>query len=271
MDMKKLLYLSLIIGAFCFASSCQREGVLYDMPANCALVSFPAEDAVYEMVASDGNKITLLLNRGNTKGSVSIPVSVVEDKTDGVFKLTKSTFDFADGEAVASIDITYPDINKFGGEVYEMTIAVDDEDQVSPSGFGEVTVSAQRKLTWKFLGTGVWYTDFFEEEWEQPIYTTEEAPNYYIFPDCWVEGVNFTFTVVDGKPVFPDVIPTGYSDPTYGPVSMYVSNAVAAGAPEPYYDPDENVIVLYVQYRVAAGSFGISYEAFELPEGVKIF
>lgn len=262
--MKKIIYISLAIMALMLTGSCQHEGTIYDMPADSALVSFPTDVAIFEMLAEDGNKITVDLWRGNTKGAVSIPYEIV-DKTGGVFKPAKTTFDFADGEGVAHLDINYPDINAFGGEVYNLIFKIADENQVSPSGISELTVKAQRKLTPKFLGTGVFYSDFFEEEWEQDIYNTIEAPNYYILPDCWVRGTNWTFTMSGGKPVWPATFDSGYLfGSAYGNVwiksgDSFVEDGVLYLIVSSYYLPD------YYNY-----DFGSTYEAFVPPAGVNL-
>ena len=264
--MKKIFYLILIAGAFLFASSCQRDGALYEMPDNCALVSFPSDVAKFSMVSSDGNKITLLLNRGNTKGAVSIPITVVEDKTDGLFKPAKNTFDFADGEAVATLDIKYPDINQFGGETYEMTIAIEDESQVSPAGYSEVEITAQRQLTYKLVGSGTFYSvSLFEDQWEQDVYTTVEAPDYYILPDCYSEGYDVSFTVKNGVVTIAENIDTGVmydpDQPGYGTFWLTGCTAVVDG--------DTVVITCHISLPAIDYDFGGGMtEAFEFPTGV---
>ena len=144
--MKRIIYITLAIMALMLTSACQHEGTIYEMPADSALVSFPSDAAIFEMLASDGNKVTVDLWRGNTKGAASIAFEV-DDKTGGVFKPAKNTFDFADGQGIASLDITYPDINAFGGETYKLTLKIADENQVSPSGYDEITVSATRSTS----------------------------------------------------------------------------------------------------------------------------
>jgi hypothetical protein len=245
--------------ALMLASACEHEGTIYEMPENSALVSFPSDAAIFEMLASDGNKVTVDLWRGNTKGAASIPVQI-EDKTGGVFKPAKSTFDFADGEGIAHLDITYPDINAFGGETYELVLSVD-ESQVSPSGVSEMTVSATRKLTPKYVGTGIYYSDWYEEEWEQDLYTTEEAPDFFILPDCWVRGTDFTFTVQNHKPIWPASFFSGYVHSSYGNVYIYTGES---------YIEDGVIYLPVTGYRVSAGSFGGGIEYFVLPDGINL-
>lgn len=235
---------------------------MYEMPEGSPLVSFTSPKAAIDMFSQDGNKITVSLNRGNTKGAASVPFTFA-DGTGGVFTPAKNTFDFADGEAVATVDITYPDINAFGGEVYEMVLTVADE-QVSPSGNGSVTVKAQRKLTLKKLGTGVFYSYyFFEESFDQDVYNAEEAPNYYVLPDCYGTGTNISFSVINGKPVFASPMFTG----AY--VSGYEVWAEIESA-----EIDGNTVVINVadfylpQY--SNYSLGGGMEAFEFPAGVPI-
>jgi len=259
--MKKIIYISLAIMALMLTGSCQHKGTIYDMPEGSALVSFPSEDAIISMVAEDGNKITVELWRGNTQGAASVAFDV-EDNTGGVFTPAKRTFDFADGEGVAKVDFTYPDINKFGGEVFNITLKISDEKQVSPSGIDQMTITAQRKLTPKFIGTGVFYSDFFEEEWEQDIYNTIEAPNYYILPDCWVKGTNWTFTVNGSKVTMPANFDTGYLfGSAYGNVWIksgegVIEDGVAYLVVASYYLP------AYYNY-----DFGGSFESFTPPAG----
>lgn len=215
------------------------------------------------MLASDGNKITVELWRGNTLGAVSIPVTIT-DGTGGVFTPSKSSFDFADGQGVATIDFNYPDINAFGGEVYTIKLAVTDDSQVSPSGNDAITVKAQRKLTPVKLGTGAWYSAFWDEEWAQDIYTTEEAPNYYILPNCWASGTDFTFTMSGGKPVWAANFDSGYTYGSYGNVWMqsgdsYIEDGILYLIVDSYYLPS------YYNY-----DFGGAFEAFTIPAGVVI-
>ena len=254
--MKKIIFLSFAIVALLLANACQREGVIYT-PDN-ACVSFPSDVALFEMVKEDGNKITVQLYRGNTKGSVSIPVTIT-DKTSGVFTPSKSSFDFADGESVATLDFTYPDINAFGGETYSVVLSVD-EAQVSPSGFSEMTVKANRKLTRVKVGTGTYYSDWYEEEWPQDVYTTVEAPDYFILPSCWVKGTDFTFTIRNGKPEWPASFFTGYVHSSYGNLYIYSGDSYI----------EDGVPYLEVSgYRVSAGSFGNGIEYFVLPPEMK--
>ena len=245
--------------ALAFSASCAREGTLYEIPEGNPCVSFPAGTAMFEMVAADGNKFTIELWRGNTKGSVSVPVTI--EGGEGAFTPSKSSFDFADGQAKATLDFTYPDLSAFGGEVYTINVSVTDENMVSPSGYDAITIKAQRKLTPKYLGTGTYYSDWYEDEWDQDIYTTEEAPDYYILPNCWVTGTDFTFTMENGNPVWPSSFFSGYVHSTYGSVYIYPADSYI----------EDGVLYLEVAgYRVSAGSFGSGMEYFILPPGVNL-
>ncbi len=183
------------------------------MPDDSQLVSFTSNKAIVKMLAEDGNKITVTLNRGNTKGAASVPFTF-KTGTDGVFTPSKTTFDFADGEATATVDITYPDINAFGSEKYEMTIEVD-ETQISPSGIGELKITASRKLTPVLRGEGTFGSvSVIGKDWDQEIYNYEEVPTHYFFPSCMSEGVDLEFDYVDGQIVWPEQFFSGllYAD-----------------------------------------------------------
>ena len=262
--MKRIISFSLAALALLLTGACQRMGTIYEIPEGSACVSFPSKAAKFDMLASDGNKITVELWRGNTKGAASVAVDI-DNQTNGAFTATKQAFEFADGQGVATIDFTYPDINNFGGETYTIVLNISDSKQVSPSGISKMTITAKRKLTPVFLGTGLFYSAFFGEEWEQDLYTTEEAPDYYILPDCWVKGKDWTFTVSGGKPKFPATCDTGDVVTGYGNVWIKTGGTVIQDGVM-YLIVDSYYLPAFNNY-----DFGNAYEAFLPPAGVKIW
>ena len=256
--MKKFLYFALSCAMVLGLASCQSEEKLYEL-TDSPEVSFMSESAIFKMKAEDGNKIAVTLYRGNTKGEVSVPVKIT-DGTDGVFTASKSTFDFADGENAAVIEFSYPDLNAFGGETYEIKIEVVNEEQVSPSGISECVVEATRLLTMKSLGTGVYYSDWYEEAWEQELTKAEEA-DYYELVDPWGTGVNFAFTVENGQ-INWLTVNSGYYNSTYEEYVMLGNQGITF---------ENNIITMNTKYYISLGSFGTGIEQFQLPAGVKLF
>ena len=220
--MKKIFFLALTAFALLFSASCERKGTIFEMPDDSQLVSFTAKKAIVKMFATDGNKITVALNRGNTKGAASVPFTFKSEAE--VFTPSKTTFDFADGEATATVDINYPDINAFGSEKYEMTIEVD-ETQISPSGIGELKITASRKLTPVLRGKGTFGSVYvIGKDWDQEIYNYEEVPTHYILPSCIEDGVDFEFDYVDGQIVWPETFFSGLLVSGYQ-IWMHVASA----------------------------------------------
>ena len=119
--MKRIISFSLAVLALLLTGACQRMGTIYEIPEGSACVSFPSKAAKIDMLPSDGNKFTVELWRGNTKGAASVAVDI-DNQTNGAFTPSKQAFEFADGEAVAKLDFTYPDLNNFGGEAYNRNI-----------------------------------------------------------------------------------------------------------------------------------------------------
>ena len=159
--MKKILFYITILALFVGVNACKEEGVIYEM-SDGAEASFPSSIVNFQMTPEDGNKIVVEMWRGNTTGSVSVPVTI-ENNTGGVFTPEKEQFDFADGESKAFLTFTYPDLNDFGGERYEINLSITDEDQLSPSGRESLSIVAQRRLTYSPIGTDTFTTEFFEE------------------------------------------------------------------------------------------------------------
>lgn len=250
--MKRILYLATIIGLLFVTSACEQKKELYQL-SDKVEASFPSTIANYQMVAADGNKIVIEMWRGNTNGAASVPVTITG--TEGMFTPEKNQFDFADGEAKAYLALTYPDLNAFGGEKYDIEITIDDENQVSPTGNETITISVQRKLTFKSIGTGTFTSEWFEESWPQEVLKAEEG-DYYRLPDCYYKGFPIEFSLSDGKINF-GLQPTGWKT-SYGIVNWdprYVDECEVNG----------KTLVFVVRWSVPAGSFGTSVEVLEMP------
>ena len=193
--MKKLLYFTAIVGLLFTIVSCEQDRTVYSLTDKVE-ASFPSKIVNYQMIKEDGNKIVVEMWRGNIKGAATVPVTIT-DETDGIFTPQKGQFDFADGENKAYLTFTYPDIDEFAGEKYELELAIDEE-MVSPGGISSIKITAQRKLTFKSLGIGEFTSEFFDDSWDQEVMKTEEA-DYYRLPDCYYEGFHIEFTIQDGK------------------------------------------------------------------------
>jgi len=252
--MKKIILLTGVIAVLFMASSCQQEGVKYAL-GDKAEVSFPSTLVNFSMVAADNNQITVELWRGNTKGAVSIPVTIT-DKTGGVFTPEKAQFDFAEGENKAYLTFTYPDLTLFGGEKYKIELLVTDDSQVSPNGNKKMEITAQRKLTFKSLGIGTFTSEWFEESWPQEVQKAEEA-DYYRLPDCYYKGYPIEFSIVEGKIRYA-LQPSGWT----------TSLGMVFWDPR-YIDECEIVEKTYtfvVRWAISDGrAYGSSYEVLEMP------
>lgn len=251
--MKKIFYLNILLALLFITISCENERTIYSL-TDTAEASFPSTIVNYQMVAEDGNKIVVELWRGNTKGAVSVPVTITNN-TNGVFTPEKQKFDFADGESVAYLTFTYPSIADFGGERYQIILEIADE-VASPSAIKKMTVSAQRKLTYQSLGIGTFTSEFFEESWPQEVLKAEEA-DFYRLPDCYYNGYTMEFSIQDGKINFAKQA-TGYVHSSYGMVSWdprYLD----------YCEINGKTFTLVPAFVVDAGSFGGYNEILELP------
>ncbi len=253
--MKKIIFLTGIVLLLFTFNSCEREEVLYQMGDKLE-VSFPSSIVNFSMLASDGNKIQIEMWRGNTKGAASVPVTITNN-TGGVFTPQKSAFDFADGENKAYLTFTYPSINNFGGEKYTIDVKVTDETQVSKGGFKTIKISAQRKLTFQSIGTGLFTSEFYEESWPQPVEKAIEA-EYYRLPNCYVNNYPIEFAVNNGVVTFARQ-PMGYIHSTYG--MIYFDPRSAAGSSKV-----GKKVTMIAEFRIGSGaSYGVFNEVLDLP------
>ncbi|WP_291527973.1 hypothetical protein [Bacteroides sp. UBA939] len=217
---KKYAAVLLCLAAF---TSCDTdaEGTKYDVSGVEA--AFASTQMNAELSAEDNGVLRVPVYRGNTGAEASVGISVDEATTEeGIFTLSSSTIAFAQGNAVGYAELRFSMDDLSATDKYTIVLTIDDENALSPAQCGEITVSAQRKLTWENYGTGIYTSQLFGDAWEQPIQKAKEG-NIYRLPDCIMEGYPFVFTLSDDnqKLVNWGLQPTGYRDATYG--MMYYS------------------------------------------------
>lgn len=103
-------------------------------------------------------------------------------------------------------------------------------------------------LDYKPLGKGLYYSDFFGDEWEVDV-EYSEIGNRYRITDCWYEGYGFAFSPSGSSvTVYPSKTETGYEHSRYGMVSVTDQGSS--------YDADKKEFTFVFKWTVSAGSFG---------------
>lgn len=252
--MKKHIFklFALAVISLSFFSSCNTdaEKPMYDVTKT--EYAFASTLQSVEMLPTDGNKIIVPIYRNTTVGTSSVNVEM-SASVEGLFTLANATATFEDGKAATDIVINYDDINALAaGTTYRLTLSFAEEN-ASPSNVNSITVSAQRKLTFKQVGVGIFTTEFFGASWEQPIEKAEEA-NVYRLPDCYVSGYPIVFSMDEAGNITMSDQETGYVDSTYGMINIRLVQAQVEG----------NTYMFALKYFVSAGSFGTFVETFEM-------
>lgn len=252
--MKKHIFklFALAVISLSFFSSCNTdaEKPMYDVTKT--EYAFASTLQSVEMLPTDGNKIIVPIYRNTTVGTSSVNVEM-SASVEGLFTLANATATFEDGKAATDIVINYDDINALAaGTTYRLTLSFAEEN-ASPSNVNSITVSAQRKLTFKQVGVGIFTTEFFEASWEQPIEKAEEA-NVYRLPDCYVSGYPIVFSMDEAGNITMSDQETGSVDSTYGMINIRLVQAQVEG----------NTYMFALKYFVSAGSLGTFVETFEM-------
>ena len=238
------------------------EGTKYDISGVEA--AFASTQMSVEVGAEDNGIIKVPVYRGNTSVEASVSISMDEATTEeGLFTLNNSNVAFAKDEAVGYAELNFGSVDNLSATGnYEITLTINDESTLSPAQCGEITVTAQRRLTWEDYGIGVYSSQLFGQAWEQPILKAKEG-NIYKLPDCITEGYPFVFTLSDdGQSLVNwDLQATGYKDATYGMVYFTPAGMQRQG----------NALMFAMRGAVAVeGGYGILYSGFtetlELPE-----
>lgn len=254
---------SLLVLTTIFVACSGPEGVIYNSEDRPEM-AFAGKNLKVELLSADGNKFAVQVYRGNTAGQESVQLTLTLDKgvEEGLFTLTTPTVTFKDGESVAEAIISYDDIDALSAsDSYQMSLAFD-ESKASPSKINSIKISAQRKLTFKSIGIGKYYSTFFGNEdgspqiWDQEVEKAEEA-NVYRLPDCYALGFPIMFSVDDNGNVNSFATQeTGYVHSEYGMVSVWYADSEKEG----------NTYNFLLTFRVSAGSFGDAIESIELPK-----
>ena len=228
LNILKSLSLFLLVAAALVGCS-GPEGTIYS--SDSPEYAFAGSLQKVEMLATDGNKITIPVYRGNKQGASTLDLTLTlgGNIEDGLFKLQTPTVSFADGEAVGKAVITYDDINALGAaDMYELTLSFD-EKNASPMNVSTITVKAQRKLTFKSIGVGNFTSNIFGQSWPQEVEKAEEA-NVYRLPDCYSAGFPIMFSVDESGSIQDVAIQeTGYVDGQYGMTYLYATGTEKVG------------------------------------------
>lgn len=149
------LVATLVLSLVSCTDEYKYDGVGAADAEDVAGVYFPSTNkASLDLEVADPLTATFKVARLNTKGALTVPLTV-EVNDDNVFQIPASAT-FADGEAEATVDMTFP--NAEIGKTYNFTITVPREyinsyKQVNGS---PIYSGSAIRLKWESLGQGYW-------------------------------------------------------------------------------------------------------------------
>lgn len=220
-------------------------------------------DGIQAYVYADATSLTYLPNdeqsfvvkvaRQKTEEAATVHLS-----TDAAGVNLPATVDFAAGEAVKDVQVTF-DIPI--GSSLAVTITIPEEEGYVYAD-NTVTVNIARDYTWLNIGTGVYTSSAFGQSWPQPIQRAKEA-NVYKLVDCIVEGYPMIFTLSADNQTLEawELQETGYEDATYG-MTYYSAKSMVRNGNKLVF-----TMQLIVSYNGGWGSLGDYVETLEFPEG----
>ena len=245
---------------FLLTVSCSKSERLYDFgESQSPLVTFQSKKLNIPDLTEDNNgTFRVPLYRGNVKDEASVAFTV--SGGEGVFTPTTDKFKFAAGENVAYVEFEF-DFTTLDAKPITISLSIENDDDVASNGIKATSFSVVRKLTYKSIGKGSYYSALFGEEWPQDILKAEEGP-YYSLPDCWISGVSVNFSF-NGTGFELYTVQPGYNYGSYGPVELSVQNFV--------YDSGKLTITAeYFLPELNNYSLGTGVEILTFPEGFSI-
>lgn len=153
-----------------------------------------------EFVKADGDEksVTVLVERDNTEGELTVPITVVS-KTDNIDEVSSEVV-FADGESEAEVTVTYTDLETSPSCELEIP-----EEYTNPytekDGFYRFTVSIYRLRT---ISTNVTYasqdgtSDYFSGATSELVQYVGE--NIFIFRNFLGSGIDLKFKIESTNP-----------------------------------------------------------------------
>ena len=242
-------------------ASCTTDKVDFDFTENPSVAATFAAPSleIAALRAEDGGKVQIPMYRGNVKEAKS--VEVVVEGGEGVFTPSSDKVNFAAGQSLAYLELTY-DYEALSAKPVSMSVSIAKEEDLAIDGVAAATFTLVKQLTYESIGEGYYYSDFWEEAWPQEILKAKEG-NYFMLPSCWVSGVDVTF-FCDGETLDWYTVKSGYNYGSYGPVAFYPgdyavtleSGTYVLEVDMTYYLPE------YYDYELYVG-----YEVLQFPEG----
>ena len=150
----------------------------WDANANFADVYFPIVSSAEEVDPADPTTATIELCRRNTSGTLSVPITVVEN-TDEVFEISNANF--ADGDSVATITINYPKADV--GTAYKLGLKIEGAEYTSSYSENTSFTYTVTRVKWNDAG---YIMDGDEKIEGYAMYTDD-----YITTFFGVENVSF--------------------------------------------------------------------------------
>ena len=255
----KLTYLILILFAVSLFS-CDQEnmGTLYE--PNGPYVAFSAPVVSGNVLSAENDySVNVQVVRSDLSAATTTSVELeMNEDIEGVFDLESSSVTFDEGKGIAYANIV-PVINPSFIDVtktYEFSLTLVGDN--ASDFYNKTTYRASFSLTFKPYGTGIFSSEFLENEWNVEVEKAEEAEVYRIL-NCYAEGYNITFSVDNENNIRYSTQQTGYEDEDYGMVSLAMPDPEGSYYySEPYREG--NSYFLLGRMIVDAGSFGHWYE-----------
>ena len=263
MKLFKYMFIGVAASALLVACSDDDDNYTVGSPAAGGEEVYFSEDLESNLVLSlEDKSFSMTLVRSNAGAALSVPVSVVTT-AEGIFN-APGTVEFAAGVKEATFEIAVTDAMK-PFVTYSISVIVPEE-YTNPYKENSVYPRADFSVLKEDYTTafkGVYYCDFFEEEWESEIQYSELLDNYRL-SDWITPGYRFTFTwdKTDNTLVFDEAKnATGYEHDSYGMVYANYDKDEDFS-----YDPDEKVFYFPFEWTVSAGSLGPGLDTFTVTE-----
>jgi hypothetical protein len=175
--MKKIVLLFSILSLLLVFNACSSEGTLFDFEGK-DFWSF--RSARQNFIADETGKVGVYLHHLSDGKLTPVTVSATySEGAEELFSVATTSFNTVDERGRAVIEIAYNVEDLEYNTPYTVTLSVPVQDYPRTNGLiTTVTVEIRRPLTFSSIGTGVFLSEWLEEEKEQPVMLANQATIY---------------------------------------------------------------------------------------------
>lgn len=192
----KIFFLSAVVAMAGLFTACSENDWSAGAPAEGPQAYFSAEAPTSYKLTTEDTAVEIPVMRVETEGALEVPVLATIAEEDAALFTVPAYVNFADGEATATLQISFDRASMEDGASYSVMVTLDDPTMTTPYGSSTVTLTFAVPEPYVLIGTasiwdGIVYPLFVgsvpEEPYEVEVYEHLNYPGYLFFKNAYTK------------------------------------------------------------------------------------